>query len=461
MTRRGFLGAPALALAQAQPQRRPNIIFILADDLGWGDLGCYGHRQIKTPNLDRLASQGTLFTQFYTSNPVCSPSRTGFMSGQYPARHRIHGHLATAEMNEQRGMPNWLDPAAPMLPRLLREVGYATAHFGKWHLGSGPGAPEPSAYGFDRYRTVNGNGPSWKEPDASFRARSTSAIVDEGIAFIEAIQSRPFYLNLWTLVPHATLNPTDEQLAPYKHLGPQNVPHKGVMQIFYASVSDLDRQVGRLLQRLDELNLANDTIVLFSSDNGPEDPHIVNASHSGIGSPGPFRGRKRSLYEGGVRVPFLVRWPGHVPAGRVNSTSAMTAVDFLPTLSKLAGVPPPPGFRADGEDMGGVLLGARRSRSRPIFWEWRFNIAGHTLNQSPMLSVRDGNWKLMLNPDGSRTELYDIPRDPSELSNVAAAQPDVVKRLSTAVLAWQKTLPAGPTQPSAGRNDYPWPKEKP
>ena len=458
MTRRSFLAAPMLAAAQA---RRPNIIFILADDLGWGDLGCYGHRQIKTPNLDRLAAQGTLFTQFYTSNPVCSPSRTGYMSGQYPARHRIHGHLATNDLNAQRGMPNWLDPAAPFLPRLLRESGYATAHFGKWHLGSGPNAPEPSAYGFGAYRTINGNGPTWKEPDASFRARSTAAIVEEGIAFIEENASKPFYLNLWTLVPHATLNPTEEQMAPYKALGPQNVPHKGAMQIFYASVTDVDAQVGRLLRRLDELNLANDTIILFSSDTGPEDPHITNASHSGIGSPGPFRGRKRSLYEGGVRVPFIVRWPGHVPAGKVNSTTPITAVDFLPTLSKFAGVPPPTGYRGDGEDVGGVLLGARRQRSRPIFWEWRFNIAGHTLNQSPMLAVRDGNWKLLVNPDGSRTELYDIPRDSSELANVAAAQPDVVKRLSAAAIAWQKTLPAGPVQPSAGRNDYPWPKEKP
>lgn len=161
LTRRHFLGTAAAAL-QGQTNRPPNIVFVLADDLGWGDLGCYGNQFIPTPNLDRLAKQGSLFTSFYVANPVCSPSRTAFLSGHFPARHRIHGHLAAREQNTRRGMPHWLDPNVPMVPRMLKEAGYATAHYGKWHLGSGEGAPAPSAYGFDEARTINGPDPTWE-----------------------------------------------------------------------------------------------------------------------------------------------------------------------------------------------------------------------------------------------------------------------------------------------------------
>jgi N-acetylgalactosamine-6-sulfatase len=461
INRRHFLASALGARALAQPARRPNIIFILADDLGWGDLGCYGNRQIRTPNLDRMAAQGAQFTQFYVNNPVCSPSRTGFMSGHFPARHRIHGHLAAHEQNAARGMPNFLDPAAPFLPRLLHDGGYATGHFGKWHLGSGEGAPKPDAYGFDAHRTVNSNGPGWAdESDPGFRARSTALIVDEAIRFIEQNRARPFFLNAWTLVPHATLNPTEEQMAPYRRLAPGKVPHKGAMQIFYSSVTDLDTQVGRLLGRLDELGLSDNTLVLFSSDNGPEDIHIVNASHSGVGSPGPFRGRKRSLYEGGVRVPFLARWPSRVKAGRVDTRSVLTGVDFLPSLTNLAGVTPPGGYRADGEDISDILTGPSRPRRQPLYWEWRFRIAGYNVNRSPMLAVRDGNWKLLLNPDRSRMELYDIPHDPAEMTNLAAHKPKITGRMAKMALDWQKQLPAGPRDPEAGRNDYPWPMDK-
>lgn len=429
------------AVAAAAPDKPPNIIFILADDLGWGDLGCYGHPHIRTPNLDRLAWQGTRFTQFYVNGPVCSPSRTAFMTGQYPARHRVHGHFADAAQNRQRAMPNWLDPAVVTLPRLLQQAGYATAHFGKWHLGSGPGAPPPDAYGIDDHRTVNSGGPGWNERDPYFRARSSTLIVDETIRFLEKNRERPFYVNLWSLVPHATLNPTDEQMKPYARFGPGDVPHKGAMQIYYASVTDLDQQVGRLLGRLEELKLAGNTIVLFSSDNGPEDIHIRNASHSGVGSNGPFRGRKRSLYEGGIRLPLLARWPGRIPSGRVDEASVVTAVDFLPTCCRFAGQPTPKEWQLDGEDMSDVLSGRSRPRTKAIAWEWRFPIIGHVLNQSPMLAIREGNWKLLMNPDRSRVELYEIPKDPSELNNLAAQNPQVVERLSKELLAWQRTLP--------------------
>jgi N-acetylgalactosamine-6-sulfatase len=474
----GFLGSHSLlqaALAQSSrattsqagsPRHtgRPNFVFILCDDLGWGDLGCYGHPHIKTPNLDRLAAQGTLYTQFYVSSGVCSPSRAAFMTSHFPARHRIHGHLATPEQNEARGMPDWLDARVPTVTRLLQSAGYATAHFGKWHLGGGPGAPDPGAYGIGDHRSVNSNGPGWEdEQDAYFRARSTRLIVDETIRFIEANRDSPFYVNVWTLLPHALLHPTDEQMAPYRQFAPGGTkfPYKGAMQIYYASVSDIDEQVGRLMNKLDELGLADNTVVFFSSDNGPEDIHIRNASHSGVGSPGPFRGRKRSLYEGGVRMPWIVRWPGHIPARRVDDVTVMGAVDFLPTVCSMAAVAVPDDLAPDGEDRSAALVGNAKQRTRPLMWEWRFIVHGDTLNRSPMLAIRDGKWKLLMNPDRSRVELYDIPNDPSELNNRAKRHPDVVTRLSKRVLAWQATLPEGPLQPGAGSNAYPWPRGSP
>ena len=453
------LVAAVLLLLAPAAMARPNFIFVFADDLGWGDLSCYGNDRVKTPNLDRLAEQGTLFTQFYVSGSVCSPSRTAIMTSHYPARHGVHGHYATHEMNERRDMTNWVDPAAHTVTRLLGRAGYATAHFGKWHLGSGVGAPTPGAYGIDNHRTVNTNGPGWDDMNTPyFRPKSSRLFVDEAIRFIEEHRGEPFYINVWSLVPHATLNPTDEQLAPYLRYGPRNVRHVGAAPIFFAAVTGLDTEVGRLMAKLEELGLADNTVVIFSSDNGPEDIHIGNANHSAMGSPGPFRGRKRSLYEGGVRVPFIVRWPGRVPAGRIDDESVVAGVDFLPTVCKLAGVELPADLNPDGEDRSAALLGKPGPRTRPLMWEWRFRVHGYVYNRSPILSIRDGNWKLLMNPDRSRVELYDIPNDPMEVNNLAEKHAGVVRRMSQAVLAWRKTLPQGMMDPDAGKNDYPFPK---
>jgi N-acetylgalactosamine-6-sulfatase len=452
------------SLPAADPPRKPNVVFILADDLGWGDLGCYGNRDTKTPNLDRLAAGGKLFTHFYVNGSVCSPSRCAFLTGQFPARHRIHGHYATPELNTSRGMSQFLDPKTPTLPRLLKEAGYATAHVGKWHLGHSPDAPSPARYGFDLVKATTSNDDTWKERNADpfFRARSTALFVDEGVKFIEANKDRPFYLQLWTLVPHATLNPTEEQLKPFERFssGETGVPFKSARQIYYASLADLDQQVGRLLRKLDDLKLSDNTLVIFSSDNGPEEIFIRNAGHSGVGSPGPFRGRKRSLYEGGVRLPFLVRWPGAVRPGQVDDSSIVCGADLLPTVCKLADASVPKEHALDGEDRSAVILDKPAPRSKPLFWEWRFNIAGPVLNRSPILAMREGKWKLLMNPDRSRVELYDIPVDPSELTNLAGRDPEVVKQMSSRLLAWQKDLPEGPKDAAAGKNIYPWPREK-
>jgi len=473
VTRRQFLhtsGAAAVgavlpswvfAAKSGQGTKRPNFIFIFADDLGWGDLGCYGNRQIQTPHLDRLANQGILFTQFYVNGSVCSPSRAAFMTSRFPARMGIHGHFASHQQNKARAMPNWLDPKVHTVTGLLKKAGYATGHFGKWHLGSWAGAPSPGEYGINEHVTEVSSGPRLEgHNDPYFWAKSTTQIVDKTVEFIEKNRDKPFYVNVWTLLTHATLHPTDEQMKPYQRYAPRGVPYKGVKQIYYASVTDLDTQVGRLIKKIDELGLADNTIIAFSSDNGPEDFDINNAVHSGIGSSGPFRGRKRSIYEGGVRMPFIVRWINHIPAGRVDEASIVAGVDWLPTVCALAGVKLLEDLEADGEDMSAALLGKGKQRSKPLMWEWRFRIFGHVIHKSPMLAIREGKWKLLMNPDRSRVELYDIPKDPTELDNLADQHPDVVKTLSEALLKWQATLPPGPVEQVAGSNAYPWPKER-
>lgn len=456
----------AASLQAAETKRPPNVIFILTDDQGWGDAKFAGHPYLKTPNLDRLAREGTWLRQFYVAATVCSPSRTAFMTSHYPARHQIHGHFSTHDQNAARSMPDWLDADVTTLPDLLKQAGYATAHFGKWHLGGGAGAPAPEAYGFDVSKTVNSNGPSLgdegKEP--YFRARSTALMVDETIKFAQANKDRPFYVNLWTLVPHAPLKPTPEQLAVYADLKPQAEDPafgewmqkylgkakdlRSQMQVFAASVTDLDTQVGRLLDALDALGLTNDTLIFFSSDNGPEDYRVGNAANAGVGSPGPLRARKRSMHEGGIRTFGLVRWPGKIPAGRVEEAAVVGGVDFLPTIAALAGVKVPAALAPDGEDKSALWLGAAAAaRSRPLYWEWISGVQGPEDGyMPPPLCVRDGQWKLFVKHDGQGAQLFDIPKDAAEKNDVAAAHPEVVKELTAKALAWAKTLPASPAR---------------
>jgi arylsulfatase A-like enzyme len=461
----GLVLTASLGSATAAPPRRPNVIFILTDDQGWGDARFAGHPYVRTPNLDRLAKEGTWFRQFYVAATVCSPSRAAFMTGRFPARDTIHGHFATDESNKARSMPNWLDPDVVTLPRLLRESGYATAHFGKWHLGGGPDAPPPQRYGCDVSRTVNSSGPSLGDEKNTpfFRAESTRLIVDETIRFIREHRNAPFYANVWTLVPHARLEPTPEQLAVYAGLEPEADDPAfgpwmrtylaaakdlgGQMRVFCASLTDLDTQIGRLLDALDELGLAEDTLIVFSSDNGPEDYRIANAANAGVGSTGPLRARKRSMYEGGIRTFGLVRWPGTVPAGRVDDMSVVSAVDLLPTIAGLTGVALPAGLAADGEDLGGLFRGQAFTRTKPLHWEWLFGVQGADDGyQPPSLAVRDGDWKLFVNHDGRGPQLYQVPGDPGESRDLAVDRPDLVKTLTAQALAWVETLPPSPAR---------------
>lgn len=466
MTRRDFLKRTALTALAARRLRAaapPNFVFILADDLGWGDLPCYGHRGYRAhggwqvrgnpqmPATDRLAREGTRFTQFYVASAVCSPSRAALMTGLFPATLGIHDYLGTPELNARRGVRDSLDPAVPTVTALLRSAGYATGHFGKWHLSSGPGAPKPEQYGIDRYEACM--------TGAKERPFSSERIADAAIAFMESNRGRPFFINAWLYDPHNPLHPTDEMMAPYKDLASGWAGQRSAFEVYYGVLGYMDRQIGRILEALDKLKLAENTVVIFSSDNGPETGLIPFVSFYGAAATaGPFRGVKRSLYEGGIRTPLIVRWPGRVPAGRVDNETVVGGVDFLPTVCRLAGVNPPASALRDGEDISDAWMGSVRKRTRPLFWENRFPVYGHVLDMSPMLAIRDGPWKLLMNPDRSRVELYNVPRDPAEMNNLADRNPELVKRLSERLLRWQASLPEGPVDPDAGKSTWPWPQ---
>ncbi|MGQ9505428.1 MAG: sulfatase-like hydrolase/transferase [Thermogutta sp.] len=458
----GIIMMTGVGLARAENSSRPNILFLLADDLGWGDLSCYGNRKFRTPNLDRLAREGVLFTQYYQAGSVCSPTRAALMTGRYPAELSIHGHLATHEQNAARDMPDFLDPEIPTLPKLLKRAGYTTVHVGKWHLGRPePTTPRLEPYGFDLARWIDcqeGERNLWHVTERPVAARE---LVDATIQTLREIKDRPFYCQLWFNDPHALLAPSAEQMAPLRRQVPEGFTSP--FMVYAATVIEMDRQIGRLLHALDELGLAKNTLVIFSSDNGPEDIDVGNASWSAYGSAGPLRGRKRSLYEGGIRVPFIVRWPAVTPSGLVNNDTVICGVDLLPTLCELMGVDLPDEVKETcrGESLAAAIRGDKTvQRQKTLFWEWRFRVLNHPWNRSPILAVREGDYKLLFNPDGSRIELYQIPKDPGEYNNVAPQNPEIVKRLMEKGLAWQQTLPPGRFDKEAGGADYPWPVEE-
>ena len=434
--------APFARLTAAD-RAKPNIVFIFADDWGWGDLSCHGHPWLKTPNLDKLASEGTDFQQFNVLNPVCSPSRTAAMTGNYPARYSVHQHFAAPAQNHARNMPDWLDPKAPTLPRILKQAGYRTAHFGKWHLTNRDtrGAPKPGAYGYDEFAVFNGGA---ELPQADLHATAPNAV-----AFIKANKDKPFFINVWLHESHTPHVPTEASMEKWKHLDEQK-------QVYSAVITDGDNAVGAILDALKTEGVEGNTIVMFSSDNGPEstagkpgksmqdaDAQTTGyGTHYSIGQTGGLRGRKRSLFEGGVRVPFIVRWPGHTPVGAKNETTAFSAVDLLPTLCAAAGVTLPADYKGDGENLLDAFNGKAIPRTRPIFWQWTGKNAEP--DWWPRLAVRDGDWKLAMTADATRAELHNLAKDRAEAGDVAKDHPEIVARLTKLALEWKATLPETP-----------------
>ena len=443
--------AIAVLIAVLQPLRaaeavpaKPNILFILSDDMGYGDIGCFGGRFAPTPSLDGLARDGIRFTQFYSVSPICSPSRTGFTTGMLPAQWNITSFLQTRAGNRACEQADFLDPQAPSLARTLKAAGYATAHFGKWHMGGGrdvTNAPPFAAYGFDEHAgtwespephpDITATNWIWSPLDKVKRWDRTAFFVDKPLDFLSRHKGQPCYVNLWPDDVHTPWVPSQERLGLYPN-GP------GEERKFRAVLDEYDRQMGRLLRGLAELGLEERTLVIFSSDNGPL-PSFRGSRSGGL------RGSKLSLYEGGVRMPFIIRWPGHLPAGRVDDQTVLAATDLFSSLSAIAGVPLPAGIAFDGEDLSAALLGSPTIRTRPLFWEYGRNTNAFAFpkgaDRSPNVAVREGDWKLLVNADGSDLQLYNLRTDPKETVNIAAQHADLAKRLKEKALAWRKSLP--------------------
>jgi len=418
-------------------KKRPNIIFILADDWGYGDLGIHGSTFVKTPNLDKMASEGIDFQNFSVLNPVCSPSRTSVMTGQFPARHSVHGHFASVKSHIKKNMPDWLDPKAPMLPRMLKEAGYSTAHFGKWHLTNThvKDAPSPLEYGYDEYDCFN--------LSSQFKQMHADSTMYRTMDFITRKKEQPFFINVWIHATHTPHYPKVDYMKQYQHLNDQQ-------QVYAAIVTEADYRIGLLFKKLKDLGIDDNTLVVFSSDNGPErtgnKKEIPDAStgkglgtYYSVGETGGLKGRKRSLFAGGVRLPFLVRWPGIVPAGKVDKTTALAAVDLLPTFAELAGVKLPEGYQSDGESIVEAIKGQSFIRIKTIYWQWKS--ASSSNNFWPSTAIQEKNWKLLYNQKLARQELYYVKSDWSEQKNVAEQYPDIVSKLTEKIVLWEEQLP--------------------
>ena len=457
-TRREFLAAVAgTAAAAAAPVPRPNVVFLLLDDLGWKDFGCYGNTFHETPNLDRLARQSVRFTNAYAACPVCSPTRAALMTGKYPARLHLTdwipgrkqwptAKLLTPQFEQQ------LPLAETTIAEALKPLGYRTASVGKWHLG-GQGF-WPDNQGFDL--NVGGNhrgspasyfGP-FDLPNLKGGAKDdylTEKLTEAAEKFIEesAAKETPFFLYLPEYTVHIPLQAREAAVEKYrKKNGGKDFPNP----VYAAMVESFDQAVRRIRAQLDQLNLTGNTILFVTSDNGGL--RYEGRSKNPVTDNSPLRAGKGHLFEGGIREPLLVWWPGHAPAGRVNERSVFTTVDLLPTLCAIAGagIPAEVKGKLDGEDLSAALTGGSPVRRQPVFWEYgrntnAFAYPKETRNRSPNLAVRQGDWKLLINSDGSGAELYDLAADPNEENNVAAKEAAVARRLSEEALAWRRELP--------------------
>ncbi len=458
---KSLFGKPVLI----SEKKRPNIVMVLADDLGWGDLSCFGNTEIRTEALDRLAAEGIRFTRFYVNAPICSPSRTALTTGQYPQRWRITSFLNHRRSNLERGVAQWLDPAAPVFARELRRTGYATGHFGKWHMGGQrdvSNAPVIADYGFDRSLTnFEGMGakllpltitPQDSAPkqiwaDAvnlgtpvtwAMRSTITGGYVREAMRFIDraAATGQPFFINLWPDDPHSPWFPSLEHWSEDKR------------KRYLAVVDEMDDQLAPLLDRIrNDPSLRGNTLVVFCSDNGPE---------AGAGSTGGLRGGKGWLYEGGIRSPLIVWGPGLIAddcAGTSNDESVLCALDLNRSLYSLTNTPLPEVAEPDGENRIETFLGrSTEGRISPIFFRRPPDRPGFSKDSpdqdNPDLAALEGDWKFLVNLDGSNAQLYDLASDASESRNVATEHADVAARLRKAVLAWNVTLPRDATDPS-------------
>lgn len=468
-----LLTVPTVAsvAALAPESARPNFIFILIDDLGYSDLGCYGSKFYRTPNLDRLAAQGMKFTDAYAAGPVCSPTRASILTGKYPARLHLTDWLpGRADGPGQRLSRPQFRQELPLeevtLAEKLRAAGYVTAHVGKWHLG-GEGF-EPQRQGFD----INIGGDHNGTPMSYFapfkgKARDgnerfmpglesakdgeylTDRLTTEAERIIEANRDRPFFLYLAHYAVHTPLKAKADYVARYPVV--TNTPGRQTNVIYAAMIESMDESVGRILRKLDDLKLAEKTVVIFTSDNGglatgegPSTPPTINS---------PLREGKGWLYEGGIRVPLLARWPGRLPASSTNSTP-VSSVDYFPTLLELAGVKTTNHESMDGVSLVPLLRQTGELPARPLFWHYP-----HYANQAsrPGGAIRDGDFKLIEFYETGRVELFDLKHDLGENQNLAEvpAQAARVKSLRARLDAWRSETGAQSMRPNPAYHPNP------
>ncbi len=438
---------------------KPNVVFILADDLGWADLPAYGNKFNEAPNIDRLAGDGKRFTNAYAACPVCSPSRAAIMTGQYPARvgiiDFIRGHWRPYEkvivpVNRTQYLPRELKT----IGNIMKQAGYATGYFGKWHLGSRP-EHHPSEYGFDTAIEYAGGGyynskfkPSFHEKP---QKRLSEILTDLGVDFIKKNKNRPFFLFLAHFDVHVQLDADTDLIE--KYLKKEKVPGYPCNAVYAAMVEHVDRSVGRIVHTVDSLGLSANTIVIFFSDNGGLNKRFDNIvlladskkyvykndSLAYIASSNaPLRREKGTLYEGGIREPLIVKWPGKIRAGSV-SDAVITGVDFYPTLADLTGVKMPWDQVTDGRTFSGMLFkdDENAGEERTIFWH--YPVYHHDV---PASAVRKGSWKLIQNLVDSTYELYDLEKDISEKNDLAEVNPEKLRELSTLLNRWRKDVGA-------------------
>ena len=410
-----------LGAASAADAPRPNIVVIVCDDMGYGDLGCFGHPRIKTPEIDRLAREGVRLTSLYAGSPVCSPSRAALFSGRNPNRVGVRDWI-------EQGSGVHLARETVTVAQRLKDAGYTTCLSGKWHLNSrfDGREPTPGDFGFDHWFATQNNA---KHQDPTnyvrdgrrvgpLKGHDSTLIVDEAIAFFEKAGDRPFAAFITFHAPHEQIETPPAYTAMYA-----DVPD-ATRRDYYGSISLVDHEVGRLLAALDARGLRDGTLVIFTSDNGPEGlRRYPNAIHS-HGSAGPLRGMKLSMYEGGLRVPGVLRWPGRIDPG-TECAEPVVFYDVLPTLCVVAGANLPRETPLDGVNALPILEG-RRPVERPVPLHWQYDVA----QGGPWrFALRRGPWKLLADADRKQFALYDVVADAPERHDMAADRPDLVAAL--------------------------------
>lgn len=448
----GFFAPPILA---AEPDQRPNIVVFLADDMGWGDAGCYGHEKIKSPNLDKLASQGVRFTQAYSSSGVCSPSRSSILTGRTPYRNGVWQHLSG-------NGPAHLRSSEITYPTLLKKVGYQTCHVGKWHLNSkqqfnDPEFPQPNDHGYDHWMyTHNNAAPSHKNPTnfvlngkplGELKGYSAPLVAKEAVRWIkeDRDESKPFVLSVWTHEPHLPIASDKKFTSLYG-----DDPAKTYM----GNITQMDFALGTIMDVLDEKGLTDNTLFIFTSDNGPEGGNGQNLKGENTrGSTGGLRGRKRSDFEGGIRVPAVVRWPAKVKPGTISEIPVIGS-DIFVTVLNAAGVEEPKDRTIDGEDMTPAFTGKAIERDIPLFWRT------HVSPADSRVAIRIDDFKLVANETMTEFLLFDIASDPHEKKDLSAEMPEKLSQLKKEMLSvWEGIKEEGPKEwwenseakPSRGR----------